>query len=153
MSTSLLVWAPADSSTPFRGHGVLTQRTAQRCSSEISFINSEYGNSWASFYFPVLFTVVIMFSRSYLISLNQEFLNIISCTGLPAGGNIQLSPTSLSFFWNSMLWQDGGGQSRGNTKIASSDLSFINFSTPAATYQNRLWQKKRHKNQAVGLSV
>lgn len=36
-----------------------------------------------------------------------------------------------------LLWQDGG-QSRGNTKIASSDPSFINFSTPAAIRWNIL---------------
>lgn len=31
----------------------------------------------------------------------------------------------------------GGGEVGGDTKIASSDLSFINFSTPAATHWNR----------------
>lgn len=63
-------------------------------------------------------------------------------------------PTSLPF-WNSnsVLWQDGGGQSRENTKIASSDLSFINFSTPAATHWNRLWQRKKRKNQPVRWSI
>lgn len=53
--------------------------------------------------------------------------------------------SNIFSFWNSnsLLWQDGGGQSRENTKIASSDLSFINFSTPAATHWNRLWQRKK----------
>lgn len=40
------------------------------------------------------------------------------------------------------------GRAGGKTKIASSDLSFINFSTPAATHWNRLWQRKK-ENQAV----
>lgn len=56
-------------------------------------------------------------------------------------------PTSFPF-WNSnsTLWQDGAGQRRENTKIASSDLSFINVSTPAATHRDRLWQRKKRKN-------
>lgn len=63
------------------------------------------------------------------------------------------APCNTFHFESWLLWQDRGGQSRGNTKIASSDLSFINFSTPAAIRWNRLLAGEETQHWALRWSV
>lgn len=65
---------------------------------------------------------------------------------LPVGGNFPLFWTSFSLDFPIPCYDRmDEGSGRENTEIASSDLSFINFSIPAATHRNRPWQRKKHK--------